>query len=126
MTYPKAVSCGTEGCAWLHEAEDEDDGVLAWQNHVSGGACPQRPASVPEQQQEAPAADIGPDDPVLTVRAGDGVLAVRAPASSLNPEADPDQLAWFIVSGGGGLDLPDLEIPELVARVTSWPIVYQP
>lgn len=61
-----------------------------------------------------------PDDPLGTVRAGTGLLAVRA--HSAQPEW-PDDLSWFIIAIGhqGAID-PD----QIEALISTWPIVYQP
>lgn len=58
---------------------------------------------------------IDPDDPLGTVRAGPGLLAIRAHT------ADPDcgDLAWYIVPAGAAI--PD-DVEDLIA---SWPIVHQ-
>lgn len=63
--------------------------------------------------------DTVPDDPLGTVRAGDGLLAVRA--YSVHPEADNHDLAWFIVNIGAQLE-PDMDADQLY----TWPVVYQP
>ena len=125
MIYANPVRCPADGCAWSHEALDEDDAVLAWQFHAEGSGCPQPAAEeAPDVKPSGPGTDFGPDDPALTVRAADGVLAVRAPASSLNADDDTEQLAWFIINGAA--ELPDLEVDELAALIATWPIVYQP
>jgi hypothetical protein len=62
--------------------------------------------------------DAGPDDPLGTVGAGEGLLAVRAPSAQPTPG---DELSWFIIPIGGHLD-PDLDIDQLY----TWPIAYQP
>lgn len=61
-----------------------------------------------------------PDDLLGTVRAGDGVLAIRA--HSANPEW-ADDLSWFVIDIGGQADMQPDEIEALIA---TWPIVYQP
>lgn len=61
-----------------------------------------------------------PDDLIGTVRAGDGVLAIRA--HSVNPEW-ADDLSWFVIDIGGQGDMQPDEIEALIA---TWPIVYQP
>lgn len=61
-----------------------------------------------------------PDDLLGTVRAGPGVLAIRA--HSANPEW-ADDLSWFIIDIGGQHDMdPD----DIEAQLHTWPIVYQP
>lgn len=65
----------------------------------------------------------GPDDPLGTVRAGDGTLAVRA--STVNAEA-VDGLSWFIIDIGGDI-LGQVHHPEDVEHlIDTWPVVYQP
>lgn len=60
----------------------------------------------------------GPQDPIGTVRAGDGLLAVRAHS------ADPDyaeDLVWYIIDIGSD------ECPANVEhRIDGWPVVYRP
>ncbi len=59
-----------------------------------------------------------PDDPIGTVRAGDGLLAIRA-----HTESSDDELSWFIIDiGFGG----DLRVAQLEGAIGTWPIVYQP
>ncbi|OBC11423.1 hypothetical protein A5784_35075 [Mycobacterium sp. 852013-50091_SCH5140682] len=67
-----------------------------------------------------------PDDPIGTVRATKGVLAVRAPASSVQPDVDDDELSWFIIDIGGAGDLFDLHTEMIEDLIATWPIVYQP
>lgn len=63
-----------------------------------------------------------PEDPLGTVRAGDGTLAVRA--HSTNPEYD--DLAWFVIDIGGDI-LDQVYDPDDVEQlIGTWPIVYQP
>jgi hypothetical protein len=59
-----------------------------------------------------------PDDPLGTVRAGPGVLAIRA--HSANPD-HADEISWFVVDIGIG-DMPD----NVEALIATWPIAYQP
>lgn len=59
-----------------------------------------------------------PDDPIGTVRAGDGILAIRA--QTANPEC-ADHLSWFAIDIGAG-DMPG----DIEALIGTWPIVYQP
>jgi hypothetical protein len=61
---------------------------------------------------------MAPDDTLGTVRAGPGILAIRAP--SANPEW-ADDLSWFVVDIGIG-DMPD----DVEALIATWPIAYQP
>lgn len=68
---------------------------------------------------------MGPDDPIGTVRATDGLLAVRAHS----PDADhSDDLIWFLVDVGGNAAMPasadDWE--RFSEQISDWPIVYQP
>jgi hypothetical protein len=63
---------------------------------------------------------MAPDDPLGTVRAGAGVLAVRA--QSAQPELE-DELSWFVIDIGG---LDDLQPDEVEDLIGAWPIVYQP
>lgn len=67
-----------------------------------------------------------PQDPIGTVRATDGVLAIRGPASGFGPDADSVDLSWFIVDIGRGEDLADMSIEEIHHLLANWPIVYQP
>lgn len=66
---------------------------------------------------------MAPDDPIGTVRATTGLLAVRATASSAIPDLGDDDLSWFIIDIGGQDDLDPDQIEQLIA---TWPIVYQP
>lgn len=77
---------------------------------VCGGMVP---AVVPADHHDS----AGPDDPIGTVRATDGILAIRA--NSANP--DYPELSWFIIDVGVD-DLP-ANTEDLIA---TWPIVYQP
>lgn len=61
-----------------------------------------------------------PEDPIGTVRAGDGVLAIRA--HSAQPDY-PDDLAWFVIDIGGQDELDFNTVEDLIG---TWPIVYQP
>lgn len=63
---------------------------------------------------------MAPDDPLGTVRAGDGVLAVRA--HSAQPDYE-DDLSWFVIDIGGQDDMQPDEVEDAIA---GWPIVYQP
>jgi hypothetical protein len=63
---------------------------------------------------------MGPDDPAGTVRADDGILAVRAPSSSVDPERGTDELSWFVIDIGGQDDNDPDDVVELLA---TWPIV---
>lgn len=67
-----------------------------------------------------------PDDPIGTVRATDGVLALRAPASAVSSDADNEDLSWFIIDIGGGEHLVDMGFEEIEDLIATWPIVYQP
>ena len=67
-----------------------------------------------------------PDDPIGTVRATDGILALRAPASGSSPDAHDEELSWFIVDIGCGQCLVDLGVESIEALIGDWPIVYQP
>ena len=67
-----------------------------------------------------------PDDPIGTVRATEGILAVRAPSSAFSPDADSADLSWFIVDIGGGQALVDMDFEEIEDLIAAWPIVYQP
>ncbi|MFV8173782.1 hypothetical protein [Mycolicibacterium peregrinum] len=67
-----------------------------------------------------------PDDPIGTVRATAGILALRAPASSIRPDVDDDELSWFIIDIGSAGDLFYRDTEEIEARIATWPIVYQP
>lgn len=109
VTYPTTVNCEGDDCTWTYEAQDEDDAILAWQQHLNTG-CPQ-PSHDPEPT------NVGPDDPIGTVRATAGILAIRA--NSANP--DYPELSWFIIDVGVD-DLP-ANTEDLIA---AWPIVYQP
>jgi hypothetical protein len=65
---------------------------------------------------------MGPDDPIGTVRAGDGTLAVRAPSTSIDAELGSDtDLSWFIIDIGG-----DIHEDDVLLLLDTWPIVYQP
>jgi hypothetical protein len=63
---------------------------------------------------------MAPDDPIGTVRAGQGVLAVRAQCAQPDYE---DDLSWFAIDIGGMGDMPPDEVEE---QIGTWPIVYQP
>ncbi|OBK04693.1 hypothetical protein A5746_10370 [Mycolicibacterium conceptionense] len=67
-----------------------------------------------------------PDDPIGTVRATSGILALRAPASCGNPDAFGEELSWFIVDIGGGQALVDMDFGKVEDLITTWPVVYQP
>lgn len=67
-----------------------------------------------------------PDDPIGTVRATAGILALRAPASSIRTDVDDDELSWFIIDIGGAKDLFDMNCEEIEDLIAAWPIVYQP
>lgn len=60
---------------------------------------------------------MGPDDPIGTVRAGDGSLAIRAH----NSDPDSDELSWFVIDIGG-----DVHPDDVLLLLDAWPIVYQP
>lgn len=57
----------------------------------------------------------GPQDPIGTVRATDGLLAVR----TYSPESD--DLVWYILAIGAD-DYP----ANVEYQLPDWPIVYQP
>lgn len=63
-------------------------------------------------------ADLLPDDPNGTVRAGGGLIAVRAPSPT--PDGDAT-LAWFVFN----IDGHQLDYETEHERVRQLPIVYQ-
>lgn len=64
---------------------------------------------------------IGPADALGTVRAVDGMLAVRC----LLPEATSnDELGWYIFDLG--VLTVELDGQQVLASLHGWPIVYQP
>lgn len=65
---------------------------------------------------------MSPDDPLGTVRAGDGTLAIRAHSAQSEYE---DELSWFIVDIGGDI-LSRIDFDEVERLIATWPIVYQP
>lgn len=106
------LACECDDCTWTYEAQDQEDAIDAYEHHVLAG-CPQHPA-------DAEPSTSGPDDPAGTVRAGTGVLAVRA--HSANPDYG-DDLSWFIIDIGAQSDMQ----PDAIERqLGTWPIVYQP
>lgn len=62
-----------------------------------------------------------PDDPIGTVRAGNGLLAIRA--QSANPDWEDDELSWFVIDIG---HQDDMQPDDIEAQLGAWPIVYQP
>lgn len=62
---------------------------------------------------------MAPDDPIGTVRAGNGILAVRAPNAQ---PGNANELSWFVIDIGADLDWDDIDQDQIV----DWPIVYQP
>lgn len=70
-----------------------------------------------------PVDDYGPNDPLGTVRAGDGLVAVRA----LNQyPADEDDLVWYVFDTSTDGPPVDVTAAHFTARLHGWPIVYQP
>jgi hypothetical protein len=65
--------------------------------------------------------DAGPNDPLGTVRAGDGLLAIRAQ----NSDPDTDELSWFVVDIST-TEMDGEYLEDQVDRLAAWPIVYQP
>lgn len=63
---------------------------------------------------------MAPDDPIGTVRATAGTLAVRAHSANHD-----DELAWFLIDIDGQ-DLSGLDIEEIEDLIAAWPVVYQP
>jgi hypothetical protein len=138
VTYPTTVKCQEAECAWTHRAQDEDDATLAWQMHTEAGDCPQLDAPQPPAEPVEPTdqpqfdedADPGPDDPIGTVRATDGYLAIRAPSSSFNLDIDDEGLSWFVIDVGATHQaaewLNGLEWEEIAELLGTWSIVYQP
>lgn len=64
---------------------------------------------------------MSPDDPLGTVRAGDGTLAIRA--RSAQPEFD-GELSWIIVDIGGDI-LSRIDPDGIEQLIGAWPVVYQ-
>ncbi|OBI95557.1 hypothetical protein [Mycobacterium sp. 1465703.0] len=63
--------------------------------------------------------DLLPDDPAGTVRAGGGIIAVRAPSPV--PDSDDTALAWFVFNVDGH----QLDYEAEHQRIRQLPIVYQ-
>lgn len=131
------TSVGPGGTRDVRVPEVNDKLVISWDTVSQVQLCPiqdtgtQRPESLSgpgrfayDHYGECP---MAPDDPIGTVRATDGILALRAPASSIRPDMDgDDELSWFIIDIGRAKDLFDMDFEEIEDRIATWPIVYQP
>lgn len=107
------LTCQRDDCDWTHPAVSSEADLDALEHHILTD-CPQR---TPEPSTDNVG---GPDDPIGTVRAGVGVLAIRA--HSANPDYD-DALVWYVIDIGGQ---DDLQLEHVEAMISTWPIVYQP